>query len=138
MIGSEIDDGTSNCSNFDDSDCTGLYGGEAFCKNDNCYCNRQTSFVNGQRCGILSNRRISVALHLNSFFFFVEPFANYRFPGEHELDLYTCEEDDDCTGKGTVTCDYISRSWGYKVCRCQDGTYLNSETQTCGKEDLFY
>ncbi len=36
-----------------------------------------------------------------------------------------------------MICDYISSSWNYKVCRCQDGSYLNSKTQTCGKENYF-
>jgi hypothetical protein len=55
LIGSEIMDSTANCNGYTNDDCTGLYGGEAFCKNTSCYCNRQSSFVNGETCGIPSN-----------------------------------------------------------------------------------
>ncbi len=36
-----------------------------------------------------------------------------------------------------MTCDYVDSSSKYKVCRCQDGAYLNPTTETCGNENEF-
>jgi hypothetical protein len=52
------------------------------------------------------------------------------------LAFYSCDTDKDCAGKDKVICDYLNEQSGYKVCKCQDGSYLDPKTETCGKKKL--
>ncbi len=65
---------------------------------------------------------------------FIEPFSNYKFPGEHELYLYACNTNDDCGKKKNVICADSTQNSNYKVCQCQEGSLLDPNSQTCGKE----
>ncbi len=71
-----------------------------------------------------------------SKWFYLESFSNFVFPGEQELAFYSCDTDKDCAGKDKVICDYLNEQSGYKVCKCQDGSYLDPKTETCGKKKL--
>jgi hypothetical protein len=64
-------------------------------------------------------------------FFYLELFSTYKFPGEHELNLYACNTDADC-GKTGVVCDFYNNANGaHKVCQCKDGSLLDPKSQTC-------
>jgi len=48
---------TTNCANFTNDDCIAKYGKQAFCKDDKCFCNRQSSFVNADgKCGMFERK----------------------------------------------------------------------------------
>lgn len=64
---------------------------------------------------------------------FLESFSNFKFPGEHELNAYTCNSKDDCNGDDGVTCGFTSGSQLFKVCKCEDGYLLDPKLQKCGK-----
>ncbi len=51
-------DNTNNCTKFNNSDCIALFGEQAFCKNEACYCNRDLSFKNNDKCGMSSKEII--------------------------------------------------------------------------------
>jgi hypothetical protein len=70
LVGTEKMDNTNNCNSYTNDDCIILYGKDAFCKNEQCYCNRQSSFMDNQKCGMSSKRIISLSLHSTSLLLF--------------------------------------------------------------------
>ena len=123
---------TSNCSNYTNEDCTAKFGGNAFCRNERCYCDRRASYINADgRCGTskIQNRSWIVPNDL-----YLEPFANYNFPAVHELQSYTCAQTADCGGKENVECAVLDNS-NQRVCKCTEGSYLDVQSRTCGKGD---
>lgn len=131
MIGAEKKEIT-NCVTFSNDHCIVKYGNEAFCQNETCFCDRALSYVNAdKKCGMLRRNEKPIF----SKWFYLESFSNFVFPGEHELAFYSCNTDKDCAGKDKIICDYLNEQSGYKVCKCQDGSYLDPKTETCGKKN---
>jgi hypothetical protein len=58
LAGTAKMDNTNNCTKFNNSDCIALFGEQAFCKNEACYCNRDLSFKNNDKCGMSSKEII--------------------------------------------------------------------------------
>jgi hypothetical protein len=73
---------------------------------------------------------------MKNILFYLESLSNYIFPGEHELNFYSCNTEKDCGDKAKVICDYFDNNSGYKICKCQDGSLLNPKSQTCNKSDF--
>ncbi|CAF3000410.1 unnamed protein product [Rotaria socialis] len=116
LVGTKEPLSANSCTNFTTDNCIAKYGTDSFCENNQCWCNRKSSFnINDNRC---------------------ESFSNYIFPGLHERHNVSCDVDADCTRDNvnidTVECTHrTSASSDYKVCVCKHGLFLNPFTQTC-------
>ncbi|CAF0949210.1 unnamed protein product [Adineta ricciae] len=115
LKGTSIPSASTSCQSYTNENCVEQYGEFAFCQNENCYCNRQFSFINSDnKC---------------------EPFSKNIFPGFHELGSYACNANADCSDKPNAICDYTNSSDEYKVCQCREGYILDIATQACVKHE---
>ena len=54
LVGVETIGTARTCPRYTDNDCTAKYGPQAFCNRDQCYCNRQLSYMtDDKQCGMM-------------------------------------------------------------------------------------
>ena len=70
--------------------------------------------------------------HRLSYYFLLESFSNFVYPGRHELNFHSCEINEDCGDRAGVICDFLTLRREYKVCQCRFGWLLDPRSQICG------